>query len=634
MYRRDGVWLRSVALCAALGACGDTREGGAPRVPTDAPEVSVDAPRDAAVSALRSGLAMVAETSLPPTQSGTAHLTRLLLREGRLYGANSSAGVMTWRIDARGALTWESSTEPVGAGAPPMGPSPYPRCVSLAAHPSAPWLFCSAADAGISRFDLANPDEPDARTRETLRPEDGLGRPDLYTLDDALLVAGFDRGLLRVPVGSDGALGAAEPTGVRGDVVEIDGDGATLAALERGRGLLSLRAAGRGVTERGALALDGPPLGLRVRGQRAVVALGSSGVWVVDLTDDAPRVLQRVNPPCVATRGDVAGSVLAVACSTGAWLYDLRGATPRVAGFDPARYGSLDVLLRGDGAQLVVADWRHVRVFDVDPAGSALIPDVAQGAFLVPGDDGVVVARNPGDATLTLRLERLGPDPGMGLMRFPVTEAVVAPGATHRFALPAADLAGWYEPSGRSVRLRVYSVEAEPLGRNDLGTIYVYEASARPRDERPVATGERFWSWRARDGAPGPAALPLPGTSQIALLLPDCALQWGAIEDLAWRTRGTPDARAVTVLALAFGREPDASELAATRRRLDASALGVWSIDDYLRARPQGTSTGAFVDERLSARALGGGDFTDLYDLEDGVVRATDRIYRGAWPLR
>jgi hypothetical protein len=47
----------------------------------------------------------LAQENVPNTVSGTAHLTRLLLRDGFVYGANSSAGVMAWRIAAVGWVT-------------------------------------------------------------------------------------------------------------------------------------------------------------------------------------------------------------------------------------------------------------------------------------------------------------------------------------------------------------------------------------------------------------------------------------------------------------------------------------------------------------------------------------------------
>jgi hypothetical protein len=123
-----------------------------------------------------------------------------------------------------------------------------------------------------------------------------------------------------------------------------------------------------------------------------------------------------------------------------------------VAGFDPARYGVLDVRLRANGRQMVVGDWRVIRVHRVDLDGHATLLDVANGAYLQQGVDGAVVLRNPGDLALTARLaRRVNLD--MGERAEPITEARVAPGAVHRFVLPAAALRAWWsEPGARALR--------------------------------------------------------------------------------------------------------------------------------------------------------------------------------------
>ena len=630
-----GPWLRVTPwlwACVAALSAGGCNDGGAHTSGDGRP---ADAGTVGAVTAMRPGLVRVAQENVPNTVSGTAHLTRLLLRDGFVYGANSSSGVMAWRIADDGRLTWESSTEALGSGGGSTGPSSLPRCVELAAHATRPWLYCSAADAGLSRFDLAAPADPVVRTVAPLMQGDGLGRPGLAVVGDALLVAEFERGLRRYPLAIDGSWGPGRDTGVADDVVDVEADGEVLAALSRARGLLHLRVQGEAVTTRGELTLDGPPLGVRVRGQRAVVALGASGVWVVDLRADAPQVLYRVRPPCVATLGDIDGDALAVACSTGAWLYDLRGAAPRVAGFDPARYGVLDVRLRANGRQLVVGDWRAIRVHRVDLDGHATLLDVANGTYLRQGVDGAVVLRNPGDLALTARLlRRVNLD--MGERLEPITEARVAPGAVHRFVLPAAALRAWWSEPGARARFVVSTAEGDAHGAGDSGAVSLIPVRDEPATQRPLADGERFWSSTPRAGADGPPALPPPGEAEIALLLPDCALQWGAIEDLAWRRRraspGTP--AALYAFTIAFGREPGSSELAETRARLNAAVLGVWPLRDVISALPPTTSSGEFFDRWLSARMVGGGDFTEVYRLNDGVLRSTERIYRGADVLR
>ncbi len=122
------------------------------------------------------------------------------------------------------------------------------------------------------------------------------------------------------------------------------------------------------------------------------------------------------------------------------------------------------------------------------------------------------------------------------------------------------------------------------------------------------------------------------------MLLPDCALQWGAVEDLAWQRRHgpTPPARQTLMLSISFGRELDEVERALALRRLDAAELGAYPLGDYLGAVTMGRSSGEFFDMYLTSRNVGGGgDFTELYALDaEGLVQQTGRIYRGTWPLR
>jgi hypothetical protein len=452
-----GPWLRVTPwlwACVAALSAGGCNDGGAHASGDGRP---ADAGTVGAVTSMRPGLVRVAQENVPNTVSGTAHLTRLLLRDGFVYGANSSSGVMAWRIADDGRLTWESSTEALGSGGGSTGPSSLPRCVELAAHATRPWLYCSAADAGLSRFDLAAPADPVVRTVAPLMQGDGLGRPGLAVVGDALLVAEFERGLRRYPLAIDGSWGPGRDTGVADDVVDVEADGEVLAALSRTRGLLHLRVQGEAVTTRGELTLD-----------------------------------------------------------------------------------------------------------------------VANGTYLRQGVDGAVVLRNPGDLALTARLlRRVNLD--MGERLEPITEARVAPGAVHRFVLPAAALRAWWSEPGARARFVVSTAEGDAHGAGDSGAVSLIPVRDEPATQRPLADGERFWSSTPRAGADGPPALPPPGEAEIALLLPDCTLQWGAIEDLAWRRRraspGTP--AALYAFTIAFGREPGSSELADTRARLNAAVLGV-----------------------------------------------------------
>lgn len=634
--------MRRALVCGSLVMFGCSSPE--PATPSDASveagadaRVEADVDRPAPTDARTRGLTLVTAEPVSPTWSGTAHLARLLVRAGRVYGANSSAGLMTWEIDREGRLAPRSSTEPLGPGPTPTGPSTLPRCVAVALDASGRWLYCSAADAGIARFDLRDPNEPAVVDRGALLPEEGLGYPDLHVADGELLVAAFGRGLLRATPDADGRLGPLQPTGVTGDVVSVDGGGSdALAALDRRRGLVHLARSAGALQERGALALDGPPLGLRIHGTLAAVAMGSSGVILADLSSDPPRVVRRVTPPCVATRADFTDTALAVACSTGVWLYDLRAAEPRVADFDAAQYGALDVTFTDAGRRLIAADWRTLLVYTVDPAGHAHLPDVSSGAYLRPGDGATVAARNPGDVPLTLTFSRLVEGP-MGVQLIELQRAAAAPGELVRFSVTGAQLATWLDPAQRSAQFQVIAEESRAWRRFHQGSVRFLTVDRSPSGEHPPAEGEAFPRWTARAGAQGPAALPPAGASDIALLLPDCALQWGAIEDLAWQQRHGRllPARQLLMLSISFGDDLDETERGQTLRRLDAAELGAYPLSDYLGAVAGGRSSGAFADAQLSSRLTGGGDYTEVFQLDaQGVVQHTERIYRGAWPLR
>ncbi len=583
------------------------------------------------------GLTLAAEDPLPPTRSGTAHLSRLLVRNGRVYGGNGSAGLMSWQVDGGRRLTPRSSTEPIGQGSPSTEPSTVPRCVAMAIAPDGRWLYCSAADSGVAVFDLSDPDHPVVVERGALTPQDDLGYADLRVVDGALLVAAFDRGLLRGPIGADGRPGPWQPTGIEGNVVAVGGgNGDALVALDRRRGLLHLASADGALRLRGILSLDGPPLGVTAHGTRAAVALGSSGVILVDLSADSPRIVRRVSPPCVATRADFTDTSLAVACSTGAWLYDLRGTEPRVADFDPAEYGVLDVAFSDEGRTLWVADWRTLLAFGVDPTGHAYLPDVSGGAYLQPGGTATVAARNPGDVSLTFAFSRVV-EGDQGVEIEAIGEAVARPGEVVRFRVAGAQLAAWSDPRQRSTRFLVTSRESVAWQRPAQGIARFVVADHGLPGDRPPAEGETFPHWNARPGAPGPASLPPTGPSDLVLLLPDCALQWGAIEDLAWQRRNgrlLPN-RQLVMLSLSFGRELDEPSRIQALRRLDAAELGGYALGDYLGDLTMGQSSGAFIDRAFSSRFIGGGDFTEVFSLDAaGVLQHTDRIYRGTWPLR
>ena len=122
--------------------------------------------------------------------------------------------------------------------------------------------------------------------------------------------------------------------------------------------------------ERGAMLLEGPLLDLSVRGDRAVVSMGSMGVAILDISEAQPVVIQTIQPECVVASADISGDALAVGCMSGALLYDLRGDEPRLAGFHPSKWVIIDVRFFGD--QLIVNDWLDAVLFDVNLDGEVV----------------------------------------------------------------------------------------------------------------------------------------------------------------------------------------------------------------------------------------------------------------------
>lgn len=581
----------------------------------------------------RPGLRWLAAEPAPDTLTGSPHLVRVVLRPGRAWVANSSSGVMTWGVDSGQGFEARSSTVPFMLQGPAPKPAPAPRCTALAAPPSGRALYCAAADGGLSWFDLRDPDHPATGPGSDLSTELRPGYRDLYAQDDVLWLAAFRRGLLRARLGADGRPEAPEPVGVNGDIVGVGGEGQELVVLDRTRGLVRLRREGDGVVERDALRLDGPLLGLRVRGEHAVVSLGSMGAAVVRLSGASMEVVARVRPPAVVTSADLRGEALALGSMSGVWLYAVKGATTRLAGFDPAEHGVLDVAFTEDG-RLVALDWRSVLLFRVDVGGHSVLPDVDDGTVVGPGVDARIVARNPGDRPLQLALEVHGavpPGPGGERTR---ERAVVAPGETVRFTVPAAQLQAWGDLARGQHRFIVTSEQGRALRRSHQGVVVVAVPSQSVgRDALPVV-GSRFPRLSAQRADVSPREVPDVTPASLVFVLPDCALQWPPLEDLAWSWATGHSAHPQPfVLTVSFARGVDTWNGPRFMSLWGADALGGRPLGDYLDLG--GRPSGEVFDQSFAAREIGGADFTDVYELDqDGVVREVDRHYRGAWALR
>jgi hypothetical protein len=579
------------------------------------------------------GLRAVSVDDAPPTTLGTGHLARMLLVGDRLYVANSSDGVMTWSLASSGQLSLLSSTRPLrrDPATPEEIARPVTRCTALAVHTASNTLYCTAADAALGWFSLADRDHPAQQTGSDVSSELRRGYRDALVVGDALLLAGFDRGLLRATIARDGTPGTPAPTEITGDIIALAGDGDTLALLDRRRGLVSFRVENGSVRERGVLALDGPPLGLRVHGTRAAVALGSQGVALVDLAPDAPAITRRVPTTAVATAADFDGPALVVATLTGTWLYDLTRTQTRVAGFDVAEFGALDVLLTPGGRRALAIDWRKALSFDVNLDGHAVLLDADTGYQLRRGDEAVVHVRNPGDIRLTFSVQVNRPG-GANV----VVYRTIEPGETVRAVVPWSAIEPALDVFSSTAVLRVISWDAAGTQRERQGMLVVGVPNADTARATLVTVGDRFPVLTRRDGASGPAQLPASGRTAMAFVLPDCALQWPALEDLAWLARRGRAPRGYTPVVITISYSPREDPWYGTvfpamwsLAPLDTLAFGDYSAS---AAGGGGRPSAEVFDTRFTTRFAGGADFTDVvYTDETGLVRDVERLYRGAW---
>ena len=384
-------------------ACGDDAEGGAEdaTVPMDSALADaflwpdVDVVVDDPATSMR-GLILLAQ-ELQPTVS--PHLVEIVPHGDVAYVANSNDQFGAWLLEPEGTML---------ATLPRPPPSElYRRCTTLAIHAASNTLFCSADDAQVVlTFDLTEPQVP------VLRDPEAVVYPELFTRDitvvgDRLYYARFQKGLAYSEIAPDGSLGPVTPTLVDEDMRFVEGTDPLIAL--GARGLMVLGGSDADIEVRETLPLRGPRLGLRVVGDRALVALGSFGVAIVDVAGGAPMLERVIEVPGVVTAADLSGDALAVSTLIGAFLYDLRQTPPRVAGFAPAgRRGprSEGVMLHAAfaGPDLLVSDWSFVERYAIDLEGAVVDVDHVRGLYLAPGQDAGIPLRNVGDQTMEVRV--------------------------------------------------------------------------------------------------------------------------------------------------------------------------------------------------------------------------------------
>ncbi len=375
---------------------------------------------------------------------------------------------------------------------------------------------------------------------------------------------------------------------------------------------------------RSELPLEGPPQDLRVVGDRALVALASAGVAIVDLSSGAPRLERMLEPPGVATSVDQWDDALAVMTLTGAFLYDMRASPPRLAGFAPSgQTPSRDdgVMLDGrfvDG-ELIVSDWTLVERYAIDLDGAVLDADHPRGIYLAPGSDATVPFRNVGDRPMAIHLQ-VG-DEALSLD--------LAPGSTGSLTVAAEAIAALSEHEGRRLLHPMAVVDEQ----STTSTVFLV---VRPEEtsplERPAPT-DAFPTIAMADGALDVFHLPSPGIRQrLNFYTTDCAAMWPVIEDQAylWR-RGELDDGAELYL---LGRQLIGGDGWNVRWGLTDVPYGHYDVFAPPRVREENGEGDVYERFRIDELPAAAAHPTDYVVGEDGVVERVERYYRGRHALR
>ncbi len=588
-----------------------------------------DTPGETFVHPVTPGLTVRSHTPFKDVGDG-AHVAGIGVDGEHVYLSSSSGtgGIGVMALEADGCA---SVLTPLG-----QTPARGIRCTTVALHAASHTLFCAGADVeNVAVFDVTSPAAPVLREADGLthRPTSGGGREGinrLFLTGSTLFAAHFTGGLLRTEVAADGRL-SAPAVAVAGTIVNVDGDGADLAILDRQRGLVGFTVAGGQLREKGALPVNGPLLGLAVNKGRAAVALGSQGAIVATL-GATPTLLATVTPKCVASAIALDGDRLAVGCLSGVYLYSLAGSQPRVAGFIPSYDGVLSA--RFNGPELLVGDWHGLWRLGTDLSGSPVLPDVQMSVYGARDQGVSFMLRNPGDTVLhvTSTLRNQGSE-----------EILVVKQTTLEANADVTVQISASEATGRTgdVPVAIFSHQTDEYGHFAHEAAYAATSFSRRFSSTdplrvPPAIGERFPTLHATTGAE-PATVPAAQSTYFDFLVADCALQWPQTEDLAWLVahHEMPDDQVPLLMAVSV----DGSATWAGYLDLwNAGNLTVLAFTDYFHSLPGYTE--AFLNEndafvqRFQVSKLFGADNPHDYVLDaSGVVRSYERIYRGKWPL-
>lgn len=583
---------------------------------------------DALVSNIAPGLHVRGSASLSPDD----HMLELAVHAGHVYVANSWSGLGVMRLDDDGALTVTD------VGETEFG---VLRCTSLAIHEPSNTLYCAADSppAGepptqvIQIFDLSEPGTP---VRGEPFPIMNWSVRDLVVRGDQLLIHQFDDGLWTAAIAADGALSQLEHVGeVAGNVrtsVVVDGRLVVALADPQGRGTQLRLYAPDSWTEQASLALDGPPLGISADASglaRVAVGLGSAGMAIVELRDDALVLERTLHPQSVVTHGLIADRLAIAMTYAGAfaWTLDDAGDDAKLFGFGAEgsqgekRNGNMLHGVLHDG-ELIASDWTWVERWAIDPAGDIVALDVPRGVYVQP--DGPIVTRLRNFGPLQLRAE-------FWYRRDHLFDIDIAPEAVTRVAFPASIRTLLDDDPVLRLGIRVFDPtigsSGEPLSTSQFVIV------ERPADEPlPPAVGDTF-PIVTFDGPDGlPFTLPLDEGTQTVWFTIDCALMWAEVEDRAWLSRaGLDTERGPAVVLSDTNLVLDGF---ARRHSLDGLLLGYWGLAASPETRAANSAYAEELYESFWVPELPGDAVIMDYTLgPDGQVRSIERMYRGLWPL-
>lgn len=641
MTRRLPILLACLLVVAATTACdgtpGDGSDTPGTDTATDASGATADAddPQAGDVPLLAPGLTATGRLNHQGSTRQGPHLSELVVVGDYVYVANAMDFVTAYRLDPDGGLEQTHDARALQG---------TDFCQFIDVHPASKSLMCAQMIQDglplVRRLDLAEPDTP-TKAEDPGVDHGGAVTRDLTITSDSVFLAAIDRGVLQADISLSGSLTAFEETAIGGFIVQVDASDQLLAALDSERGVVAASIGTGALAESAVMPLEAPLTDVAVTGVRVAVGMGSLGAAVYDYADGALTESVRVEPPCVvsavALRSDE--QALAVGCLSGVFVYDLRGAAPRVAGFEPSLRVVLDLAWAADDS-LVASDWEWLTRWTVDLDGENVRLDRPRGAYVRPGDSATLTFRNPGSATLSGHIAPESNDPDHATA---VASFDLAPGEGLTFDVPAAiieenSVGSW--PATFDVWV---DQDGGQLAREEHVQRVFIVTRREPPDPTlgPPAIGDTFPPLWLADRAGDKVVHPTAGAaSRIVFYGSDCSGMWDELADLTWHARQglAPADGADTILVT--HDHPEVLDSNIHRLQLQSLAVAT-SGGDYHHLvlepgdeEPLNVGTFFYSDVFDVTLIPGGAQHpTDYVVTEGGTVQRVDRVYRGQHPL-